>query len=394
MENKNKNEQNQQKFIDNDNLNLTNNKFSQSTTVKNKSNQNSDLQRKLQILVKAYKEEHSKYESLQKMVDEIKLEKIQNEALITKLRNENNSLQDALSKKDPNFFDNLINYTKVLTEKEIQQINEEKKLCEEQNIQLIKQIEKLTQEKEESENKLKEEITKLNEENEKFKNIVKQNQTTIESLNAILKDNESNINYKDIQNTELKRENSEMHIKIKKLEEQNNIYLESIKSFKLQITELSKLENQYKENNKMIASENYMFKGTLINHKDNNEKFFGKKIFIFFGNLEKSYIYVVIEVDNFFCVNVNDFGINYIEKSKSKVGICFIDNTNKKIRNFGFDEEDWSLNNTIKKMACEFSEEECKYIMDFYRIKKKIYDKKIKTEEDKKDINNLMLNDF
>ena len=360
MENNDKNEQNQQ-----ENLN----------------NHNSELQRRLQILVKAYKEEQSKIESLEKTIKEIKLEKIQNEALISKLRNENNSLQDALSKEDPNFFDNLINSTKVLTQEEINQIKEEKKLCEEQNTQLIKQIEKLMQEKEESENNLKEEIKKLNSENQNYRNNIQQKQTTIESLNATLRDNESNKKYKDIQNSELKQENSKVREKLKNLEDQNNIYLESIKSFQTQIAEFSKLENQFKT----LDSENNIFKGTLINHKDNNERFFGKKIYIFFDSLDKNYIYIIVEVDNFYCINVNDFGINYIDGSKNKLGICFIDNNNnKKVKNLGFVGDNWSANNIIKKMACKFSEEECKNILDFYKKKKQIYDKKTKIKEEQK----------
>ena len=393
MENNEKNEKNQQENNNDNQTTSNNNKSSQTNNVNSSINQNSDIQRKLQILIKAYKEEHSKYESLQKSIDEIKIEKIQDEALISKLRNENNSLQDALSKKDPNFFDNLINTPKVLAQKDIQQINEEKKLCEDQNIQLIKQIEKISQEKEESENNLKEEIEKLKAENEKCKNIIKQKQTTIDSLNAMLKDNEPNKNYKEKENSELKRENLEIIEKIKELEKQNNMYLENIESFKLQMIKLSKLENQYKENNKIFDSEKYIFKGILINHKDNNEIFFGKKVFIFFDNLEKNYIYILVEVDNFFCVNISDFGINYIDGSKSKVGICFIENSNKKNTHLEFDRNNLYGNSTIK-MACEFSEEECKYIMDYYKKKKKIYDKKIKKEEEQKDINSFMFNDF
>ena len=406
-----KKKENNEEIKENKNKIIDNNENLEKNNEKQNNKEILDLQKKLLVMTKALLEERSKSQTLLNEIDKLKLEKIKNEEIISKIKNENNSLQDSLSKLDPEiFFDNMLKNTKnenisledySAIKTQNQELKNEKNIIEEENKKLKSEINTVLKQNDQILDNLKIENKKLKDNSSFQEKIINELRTKISSLNELFKDYEKNKSMNENEISSLSQEKTHLLKKIKLLENQNETFSQNTQQLKNQFSELIekklKLELQFDDYKETIKSDNYIFKGTLLNHKDNKETLFGKTIYLYFTNDNK--VYIIVNDDDFFCVHIHDLGIIYLENSKTKIAICFFRNNNKVIGNFTNNEnvnntDMWPIKTKLNKIACEFTQKECNYIMEFFKKSKEKYEASINSEEEKKEIMSYLINDM
>ena len=405
----NKNDKNEEKNDEN--------KVQNENEIQNYKLKIKELNSKINVLIKGIKEEREKTKKLTNDIEVLNLDKIVKEETISKLKNENESLNSILSKDDPkSYFENI---TKLNTDinfnpeeynsmkKENVQLKEECKKLMQQNSELIIKIEKITEEKQLMENKFNEEIYKLKKERIDLSNDICEKQKRIEILNNLYKEIEEQKNNKEneIINYKKNSENLENQIKIlKNMNDQNLI-------------KINKLNQEIEERIK-IKIDNYIFKGKIIEDNFNQEELYNKKIEIKFSstdiNIQLNFDDKNLEID------VKNIKFNFDDKEKDKVIILYEideeieeDKEKNKEENKITNREDNNINNenniinnnknkekktkkgegkkkkklikVTNAMLCQFSERECEYI---YKFKKEMIEKYKENKKNKQNEEN------
>ena len=341
-----------------------------------------ELNNKINILIKGIKEEREKSKKLSEEIEVLKLDKILKEETISKLKSENESLNQILSKDDPkSYFENITKLNSDINfnpeeyssmKKENIKLKQENKTLMDQNSEMKDKIEKLSESKKLEEKKLNEEIYKLKKERIEQCNDIFGKEKQIELLNGLYKEMEVKKISKEKEIIELKEEEkkqkkifSELENKIMALEEIQNNKDDEIKKLKKEIEDKIKIE-----------IDDYTFKGVIIPIDFNEKELYNKEVKIKFNSYD---IYIYLEINNkIYKIDAKNIKFTFFEKSKDKVSIFYeIEEKENIINNEGGNgnEEEEDVAKTVrvtKAMLCQFTERECKYIFEF---KKKMMEK-------------------